>query len=237
MKLPFFAFFCAALFCCCESTPTPIKTTPTPATPVLTYTGMYMEGTNGRTFLDCTSNNIYAIKDETHSLDTLYSNQFQLRKPYDNEPTFAILKGEINEVPASSGTVATTKGILLVKKVDSLSLINPRDCCLPFEYMAHGNEPFWSLEVYPEGKNIVFFVLGDTVATMATTPIAQTLGDVKTYTTQTIDGKPIKVTFKKGESNDGMSDFIYPYSVDVSLGKEKFSGVALRKGDVIKGME
>jgi uncharacterized membrane protein len=237
MKLTLLGFFCATLFFCCQSNPTPIKTDNAPIRPNVIYTGMYMQGTEGRAFFDCSSNNLYAVKDETQALDTLYTKQFQVRNAYNNEPVFAIVQGEINEIPANNGVSANTKGILLVKKVDSLTHSNPRNCCMPYEYMAHGTEPFWSLEVYPEGKSIVFSVVGDSVATISTTPAVQILGDTKTYTTQTSNGKPLTITIKKGESNDGMSDFLYPYTVDILLGNEKFSGVGMRKGDKIGGME
>jgi uncharacterized membrane protein len=240
MKLPFFALFCVALFCYCNSTPSSNNSNPqNTLVPIaeVTYTGMYMQGSAGSTFMDCATNTLYTVKDETSSLDTLFKKYFEMREAYDNEPIYAILKGTVSVVPANNGTPSNTQGILMVKKVDSLAHLNSRNCCIPFEYMAYGTEPFWDLKIFPEGKNMVFSVVGDTVATLCTTPPVQTLGDTKTYSGQTNSGKSMKVTIKKGESNDGMSEFIYPYSVEILLGKEKFSGVAMRKGDLIKGME
>jgi NlpE C-terminal OB domain len=155
----------------------------------VTYTGMYMQGSAGRTFMDCSTNTLYTVKDETSSLDTLFKKYFDMREAYDNEPIYAILKGTVSIVPANNGTPSNTQGILMVKKVDSLAHLNSRNCCIPFEYMAYGTEPFGDLKIFPEGKNMVFSVLGDTVATLCTTPPVQTLGDTKTYTTTTNTGK------------------------------------------------
>jgi uncharacterized membrane protein len=241
IKLPFLALLSIVLFDYCGSNTTNGSVSKNNTTPAVVqdidYTGMYMQGSNGRTFFDCVTNQLYTVKDETRALDSLYTKLQTLRKPYDNEPILVLVKGAISIAPANNGTPSNAQGILLVKKVDSISSVGASNCCLPFEFMAFGNEPFWSLQLFPAGKNIVFSVVGDTVATLALSPAVQIMGDTKTYNTTTSDGKPLKITIKKSETSDGMSDFIYPYEAEVILGKEKFKGVALGKGDKAKGME
>lgn len=216
------------LFSYCKNTPAPhasdAQSLAAAPPKIQKLTGIFTKNVDFPTFYDCGSHKNYKLYDETRALDTLYKKLFEYRPSYQGEPVWAMVQG----------FVGNDTTLMTVKQVDSVAQINHLNYCLPYDFMAHGTEPFWDLQVFAEGGKTVFRNIGDTVATICQTPKPQINVGTYIYNATTVQGVPIKMTFKKEESNDGMSEMVYPYSVELSIGKDKYTGVGMRKGDVVK---
>lgn len=90
------------------------------------------------------------------------------------------------------------------------------------DFIANGNEPFWSLEI-DKGKNFVFNQPGlekpDTIAYAEAT----VNNGVRSYQVQ--DGKTtLELKITPQFCNDGMSDFVYEYRVELNYKKKRYAG-------------
>jgi len=92
-------------------------------------------------------------------------------------------------------------------------------------YTGGGNEPFWHIEVIKNKK--ISFLLADVGV-----PVDFPYKEPKTlfnkaivYETSTGD-KKLRLEIRKKECSDGMSNFVYPYSIFVSVNEMKYTGCA-----------
>ena len=91
------------------------------------------------------------------------------------------------------------------------------------DFLASGNEPFWSLEINFD-QNITFKVLeGDSVS--IATPYGTRLKDIAatSYRVQTVP-QTIEVIIFDKPCEDGMSGKEFPKTVEVSYGQKRFTG-------------
>lgn len=88
---------------------------------------------------------------------------------------------------------------------------------------ALGTEPFWGLDVTPQGLN--WSGVDETPLTAAN-PGPGMMGAVAVWRTRTGDGQTLVLTLMATECSDGMSDRIYPLTAKVELGDRTFQGCA-----------
>lgn len=93
------------------------------------------------------------------------------------------------------------------------------------DFIGHGNEPFWSLEI-DKGKNIIFNSPNMSKPdTMAYTEPAVS-GNLRKYHVQTEKTK-LDVRLSSRFCSDGMSDFLYEYKVSLEYNGKSYSGCGL----------
>ena len=222
--------FALALAACGDAPKTEPTAAPPAAAPTeATLTGLYVSSGEARIFRDCASGKTYRVDDQTRSLDTLHP-KLLLQPSYDGEPIFAILHGKISPPAATGGY-----GTLAVTRVDSVDFLSFINCCESYEFWCNGTEPFWNLQIFPtEGEgHIVFREAGGEQAFVFPAVKPVVAGETWTYSTQNDAGQTLRAVVKKGKANDGMSEMQYNHSCEVTLGKEKFRGVAIRYGEKI----
>jgi len=89
----------------------------------------------------------------------------------------------------------------------------------PVAMSASGTEPFWRVDVTPNG---VAMMRPDAAAQTAKGVQVTTSGDTIVMVSA---GPPAaRLTLTKGECSDGMSDLKYPYKADLTWGSETLKG-------------
>lgn len=86
-----------------------------------------------------------------------------------------------------------------------------------------GTEPFWSLDVYgaPEPRIELALDMGERTL-LVHQPEALATGEG--YTGQADDASPVVLRLVRGACSDGMSDEVYPASVELSVGGRDYRG-------------
>lgn len=80
-----------------------------------------------------------------------------------------------------------------------------------YDFTCFGTEPFWDVKI-SEGRNISFDIMGNQIKFTTGIPeYAETGKDEFSYSAES-DKYSIRVTIKKSQCGDGMSDNIYPYT-------------------------
>ena len=93
------------------------------------------------------------------------------------------------------------------------------------DFIGHGNEPFWSLEI-DKGNRIIFNKpdMKEPVSTAYTEPIVS--DGTREYHIET-EGVKLDIIISPQFCSDGMSDFMYEYKVDLHYKGKKYSGCGL----------
>lgn len=86
-----------------------------------------------------------------------------------------------------------------------------------------GVEPFWGVEVGPDG---LLYSGVDRPEEAAANPGPQIVGSTAVITTRTERDRPLVVTLIATDCSDGMSDRIYPLTARVEIGDEVLQGCA-----------
>ncbi|MEO6037510.1 MAG: hypothetical protein ABIQ93_03785, partial [Saprospiraceae bacterium] len=122
---------------------------------------------------------------------------------------------------------------LNVKDIDALEAKNPWNTCIPFEFWCSGTEPFWDLEISQAEGALFYEDMAREQGTKYAWAAPTTAGDTWTYEAPaTTDGQPaLRVVIRKEKANNGMSDLVYNYSAELTVGSEKRKGVAIRWGE------
>ncbi|MBB5740153.1 COG3650 family protein [Brevundimonas aurantiaca] len=88
---------------------------------------------------------------------------------------------------------------------------------------ALGTEPFWSVEITPDGLT---YTRVDQPAQHAPNRGATVQGTVATYATSTDLNEALNVVLIATECSDGMSDRTYPLTAKVEIGDDTLTGCA-----------
>lgn len=93
------------------------------------------------------------------------------------------------------------------------------------DFIGHGNEPFWGLEI-DKGNKIIFTSpnFKDTVSVPYAEPVLT--NNVRNYHIRTEKTK-LDITVSPQFCSDGMSDFVYEYKVTVTYNDKEFSGCGI----------
>lgn len=119
-----------------------------------------------------------------------------------------------------SGNLGDKYILVRQPKADSKHLKEKADAGIDF--VANGNEPFWSLEI-DKGKNFIFNRPGldqpDSIAYAEPTII----NGIREYHIQ-VGSRKLDLKISPQFCSDGMSDFVYEYKVVLEYNKKKYSG-------------
>ena len=95
---------------------------------------------------------------------------------------------------------------------------------LPRVVRASGTEPFWSADI---SKDSLTYTTPDTMqAGGVTVPVSRADGAESVKFTATVDGQVLDILVTPGSCSDGMSDAVYPWTVERTLGEETVQGCA-----------
>ena len=197
-------------------------------TPVL-FKGMYTYGKGLNTFMDCSSQITYWVNDSLAPLKEPYQKAVQ-PLPYPNESVYAEVKGYLSG-KANVGPAHDYENVLVVTDIMKVEAKNFRTECYNYEFIAKGNEPFWSLEIVPTEQQIVLKDISTNKVYQFPYQPANSGGGVHRF--ETTDGAKNKlvVVIREEPCSDGMSDQKYRYSAEVVINGRTLKGCAIKKGD------
>ena len=186
-------------------------------------------------FSDQLNNTTYKVVDKTQKLDQAYQDA-AAPCHYPGEYVYTVLTGKFT----GSDRMAPTG--FEVYQIDTISAKNPENLAIigvPFEFWCNGNEPFWSIQVsYFEG-GIFYENMSDGTAWFCPwiAPTANAAKDTWTYTIPQAMGKndAMEIRIKKETCDDGMSEQVYDYSVELKVHGATLKGVAIRGSGKIMG--
>lgn len=95
---------------------------------------------------------------------------------------------------------------------------------LPAEVKALGTEPFWNADITRE--QLTWTTPENLEAGGVTVPVTRADGAENVLFTATIDGQLLQILVTPGTCSDGMSDNVYPFTVERTLGEESVPGCA-----------
>ncbi|MEZ4941694.1 MAG: hypothetical protein R3D58_12520 [Saprospiraceae bacterium] len=223
---PLFYFICGLLFACENTTPTKAPTHALSAqqvadAPVQTLQGMYRNDARGAFFYDCTAGENLRVQTKSAGLDSLYR-ALQQPTSYPGEPVFAVLHGKVLKPGGGPGQ-------LIITKVDTLLMRTLHNNCQPYDFWCIGTEPFWGLVISESEGKIALKQIADGQGKVF--PWTQPKQDGETVLYESTDpatGEKINVMLRKEPCSDGMSERMYPYSVELRFGAQILSGCALK---------
>jgi uncharacterized membrane protein len=209
--------------------------TPAPKTAsreLRTFTGLYILGDEVNTFRNCSvSSEVYWVEDESKQL----AEQYKKAKGYLSYPYESVvvevegyLKGKSDQ-----GYASEYPNVLVVTKVKSATPKSFNTDCFLYEFIALGNEPFWSLEINPAERIIA---LKDVAAEKTYVfPYKPATVTTNAFVYESSNGQKelIRVLIHRKVCSDGMSDRKYNYSAQVTLNNKSFSGCAIKKGEKV----
>ena len=106
---------------------------------------------------------------------------------------------------------------------------------LPEVIRASGTEPFWSADISKE--SVTYTTPENLGSGGVTASISRADGAENVKFTATIDGQVLDILVTPGSCSDGMSDKVYPWTVERTLGEETVSGCADRPNEVSSASE
>src|SRR5690606_9550484 len=109
--------------------------------------------------------------------------------------------------------------------------------CFNYEFIALGNEPFWSLDIIPNENRIVFKDAGREQVYEVPFVVSKEINGTIVYETDSDKFGKLRAAFKKEKCSDGMSDRTYEYSVSLRVAGQNYSGCGIRKGDKLDELE
>lgn len=99
---------------------------------------------------------------------------------------------------------------------------------------ALGTEPFWGVDVGPDG---IAYEGVDVPREVAPRGEVQLMGTMAVFTGQTDKGRAITVTLIDTDCSDGMSDRLYPLTARVEIGDKTLQGCAASRTAVMTSGE
>ena len=96
--------------------------------------------------------------------------------------------------------------------------------CRPYRFWATGNEPFWSLVVWPEIELAELRRLGEPTLGFEYTDASTTSDSVERLYLRHPNGQRLKATFRHDECTDSMNGNRKPYSVTVDYAGQSLTG-------------
>jgi len=202
--------------------------------PVL-FKGLYTFGHEVRTFQQCgDSEKVYWVNDSITSLRDKYekTNRFP---SYPYESVYAEVKGYLSG-KSKLGYASEYENVLVVTEIIKVEAKNFRTDCYNYEFIALGNEPFWSVDIIPNERRIVFKNVGEEKALEFIYAPAKVNGGVHRYEAKSPSNKKLVVEIRQEKCSDGMSDRQYKYSAEVTIDGKIYKGCAIKKGDKFTDM-
>ena len=193
-----------------------------------TFKGLYAYDRKNSTFRSCTNPvKLYIVEDSTQKLSGLYrkvlNNNF-----YSRESIYTEVKGYLK--PVSNGK----DSVLIVKEVLKTEAKSFTTECYPYEFIALGTEPFWSVDIIPvEDKIVLKDVSTDRVVIFPYREGRKGRDGVYVFEANNAKRESIRIIIRPETCSDGMSEREYKYSAEVRLGERILKGCAVKKGERI----
>ncbi len=200
------------------------------STKPVTFEGLYTFGNEVNTFQDCNgSKTVYWVNDSLTNLRDKYKETTSfLSYPY--ESVYAEVKGYLSG-KSSLGYASEYENVLVVTDIIKLEAKNFRTECYNYEFIALGNEPFWSVDIIPQERRIILKDVGqEKVYEFFYAP--QTVsGGIHRYESTNPARDKLIIEIREEKCSDGMSDRQYNYSAEVRLNERLLKGCAIKKGE------
>ena len=243
MRKSLFILLLTALLAGCNSSTSTKKTTDSAAyiapettapaidrTPV-SFTGMYTFGNEVNTFRDCSNQKTYWVNDSVANLRKTYEQTVQpLSYPY--ESIYAEVKGYLAG-KSTLGYASEHENVLVITEIVKSEAKNWRTDCYNYEFIALGNEPFWSVDIIPTEQQIILKDLGENKVYQFPYQSANIGGGVHRFETSNGVNDKLVIVIREEPCSDGMSDNTYLYSAEVIINGRTLKGCAVKKGDDI----
>jgi uncharacterized membrane protein len=198
-------------------------------TPVV-FKGLYTFGHEVRTFRDCSGRQtVYWVNDSIASMREKYENTNRFPS-YPYESVYAEVKGYLSG-KSNLGYASEYENVLVVTEIIKVEPKNFRTECYNYEFIALGNEPFWSVDINPDEKRIVLKEVGIEKAREFPYVVAKGGGSEYHYETTNSAKDKLIVVIRREPCSDGMSDRKYKYSAEVTINGTLYKGCAIKKGD------
>lgn len=184
------------------------------------------------TFRDCDNPKAtYWIEDESNKLASSYQKtEGFLSYPY--ESMYVELKGYLKG-KSTMGYASEYENVLVVTDVISAKQKSFSTECFAYEFIALGNEPFWSVEIIPSEKIIALKDVAAEKAYVFPYKVSKKSGNTISYESSNDKNQTIEVLIIKNPCSDGMSDRKYNYSALVQINGKALKGCAIKKGDKV----
>ena len=191
--------------------------------------GLYTFGNEVNTFQDCSNKKVYWVNDSLASLRDQYEkiNRFP---SYPYESVYAEVKGYLSG-KSKMRYASDYENVLVVTDIIKIEAKNFKTDCYHYEFIAIGNEPFWSLDIIPEEKKMVLKDVGEEKVYEFIYSPANTGGGVYRYEAVNTAKDKLVVVIREEKCSDGMSDRQYNYSAEVTVNGRIYKGCAIKKGD------
>ena len=196
-----------------------------------TFKGLFGNDKGTNAFRDCddTGKTYWVSNSDSISQEYKKATKFLT---YQGETVYAEVKGYLAGKSTSQSAVGYDNE-LIITSVDILEQKNYKTFCYDFEFIALGNEPFWSIDIIPTEQKIVLKnVASDKVYVFPYRP-ANVVGIVHRFEAKTRNDTLV-ILIKKEKCSDGMSDRSYNFSAEIEINGETLKGCAIKKGDLVK---
>ncbi len=198
----------------------------------ISFKGLYTFGKEVNTFRDCSTGQEFWVNDSLNLMKITYQKVLQsFSYPY--ESTYAEVKGYLSG-KSDLGYASEFENVLVVTEVIELSAKNFQTECYKYDFIAVGNEPFWSAEIIPNEKLIVMKDVAQNKVYLFPYQPEVASGTSIRYQTSNDLKDTLTLHFRKENCNDGMSDNTYFYSAEVNINGKVLKGCAIKKGDIIR---
>lgn len=196
------------------------------------FRGLYISRNEVSTFRDCTNpESVYWLEDESKKLAPAYKKTTgYLAYPY--ESIYVEVKGYLKG-KSNTGYAEEYQNVLIVTDLITSKQKSISSDCFAFEFIAVGNEPFWSLDIIPSEKIIALKDVGVEKTYVFPFKAAKVVGNTFTYQTTNDRKQTLKAIIIKEPCSDGMSDRKYNYSAQVTINGKTLKGCAFTKREKV----
>ena len=185
--------------------------------------GLYREEGGRQLFVPCGSpSETYEIVEPDADLTVRYTDATM--QGYPGQPVVLELVGALRPDAAAR---PDRNGELVVARVSRMRAKNPRNTCVPYDFWALGNEPFWSLQVSAAEGVAEFSRLGASTVRLGYAP--PSLEDDGRVTRYFFPGEQrLKVTFTEEPCTDTMAGNPYGYTAVIEFAGATYRGCGQR---------
>jgi len=195
-----------------------------------TFKGLFKNDKGTNTFRDCNdTGKTYLVRNSSDSISQAYKKATEFLT-YSGETVYAEVKGYLTGKSTSQSAVGYDNE-LIINSVHELEQKNYKTFCYDFEFIALGNEPFWSVDIIPTERKIVLKEVGKEKVYVFPYQPANVDKDVYRFETQT-KKDALVIIIRKEKCSDGMSDRSYNFSAEIAINGETLKGCAIKKGDL-----
>ncbi len=194
------------------------------------FKGLYTFGNEVKTFQDCSvRQTVYWVNDSIASLHEPYekTNRFP---SYPYESVYAEVRSYLSG-KSKIGYASEYENMLVVTGIMKVEAKNFRTDCYNYEFIALGNELFWSVDIIPNEQRIVFKNVGEEKALEFIYSPGTVAGGVHRYEATNSANEKLVLVIREEKCSDGMSDRQYNYSVEVTANGKTYVGCGIKKGD------